>query len=92
MMSRPGSLTCNRVIAATQYVEPFNLHSVAIIPELVNTQHNNQVPQLATQTSVPVNNIFYSIHASLSLTTTIKLLPKTLNHVTQLKSTYVKPT
>ncbi|MCH97104.1 hypothetical protein A2U01_0018097 [Trifolium medium] len=65
-MSRPRPLTRNRVFAAIQHVEPSNLHSVEIVPEPVNMQHNHQVPQFATQTSVPVNNIFSSIHASLS--------------------------
>ncbi|MCI15317.1 hypothetical protein A2U01_0036455, partial [Trifolium medium] len=46
--------------------EPSNLHDVEIIPEPLNTQHNRQTPQFTTQASIPTNNIFSSIHASLS--------------------------
>ncbi|MCH80821.1 hypothetical protein A2U01_0001595 [Trifolium medium] len=65
-MSRPGPLTRSRAIAAIQQGEPSSLHNVEIVLEPVNTQHSRQAPQFATQTSIPVNNIFSSIHASLS--------------------------
>ncbi|MCI40308.1 hypothetical protein A2U01_0061541, partial [Trifolium medium] len=65
-MSRPGPLTRSRAFAAIQQGEPPNLHDVEIIPEPFNTQHSCQAPQFATQASIAVNNIFSSIHASLS--------------------------
>ncbi|MCI73956.1 hypothetical protein A2U01_0095220, partial [Trifolium medium] len=64
-MSRPEPLTRSRANAAIQQGEPSNLDDVEIVPEPINTQHSRQAPQFATQASIPVNNIFSFIHASL---------------------------
>ncbi|MCI28295.1 hypothetical protein A2U01_0049495 [Trifolium medium] len=65
-MSRTGGpFTCSRAITLANQAEPSNIHDVEASPEPINTQ-GDQLPQFATQTSVPVNNIFSSIHASLS--------------------------
>ncbi|MCI21605.1 hypothetical protein A2U01_0042774 [Trifolium medium] len=64
-MSRTGPLTRIRTIAISNHAEPSNVHDVETSPEPINTQRD-QLPQFATQTSVPVNNIFSSLHASLS--------------------------
>ncbi|MCH95497.1 hypothetical protein A2U01_0016476 [Trifolium medium] len=65
-MSRPGPITRSRACIAIQQGEPSSLHDVEIVPEPVNTQHSHQAPQFATQAPIPTNNIFSSIHASLS--------------------------
>ncbi|MCH83579.1 hypothetical protein A2U01_0004405 [Trifolium medium] len=56
-MSRTGPLTRSRAIAIANHAEPSNVHDVEASPEPINTQRD-QLPQFATQTSVPVNNIF----------------------------------
>ncbi|WJX73849.1 hypothetical protein P8452_57582 [Trifolium repens] len=65
-MTRPGYVTRSRATATVHHGEPSNLHNVEIIPEPVNTQHSHQSPQFANKASIPVNNIFSSIHTSLS--------------------------
>ncbi|MCH95346.1 hypothetical protein A2U01_0016321 [Trifolium medium] len=65
-MSRTGGpFTRSRAIALANQAEPSNIHDVEASPEPINTQ-GEPLPQFATQTSVPINNIFSSIHASLS--------------------------
>jgi hypothetical protein len=64
-MSRPGHITRSRAITAFHHGEPSNVHDVEIILEPINTQRSRQAPQLATQASVPVNNNFSFVHASL---------------------------
>ncbi|MCH91277.1 hypothetical protein A2U01_0012203 [Trifolium medium] len=64
-MSRTRPLTRSRAIAIANHAESSNVHDVEASPEPINTQRD-QLPQFATQTSVPINNIFSCIHASLS--------------------------
>ncbi|MCI27959.1 hypothetical protein A2U01_0049159 [Trifolium medium] len=64
-MSRTGHFTCSRAIALANQVEPSNVHEEEASPEPINTQRD-QLPQFAAQSSIPVNNIFSSVHASLS--------------------------
>ncbi|MCH81098.1 hypothetical protein A2U01_0001877 [Trifolium medium] len=65
-MSRTsGPFTRSRAIALANQTEPLNIHDVETSSEPINTQRE-QLPQFATQNSVPVNNIFSTIHASLS--------------------------
>ncbi|WJX73186.1 hypothetical protein P8452_57008 [Trifolium repens] len=64
-MSRLGPLTRSKAIARTERGEPSNLHDVKIFAEPINTQQSHQVPQLANQTFVPIDDIFSFIHASL---------------------------
>ncbi|KAK2400440.1 hypothetical protein QL285_050142 [Trifolium repens] len=65
-MTGPGPTTRSRAIATIHQGEPSNLQYVETIPKPVNKQHSHQAPQLANKTSIPVNNIFSSMHASLN--------------------------